>query len=182
MVAVVSMDLSKAIFDTIAHPLLLAKLEAYGLNSSACALLGDYLDGRLQRVKVGVAFSGWQAVGRGVPQGSVLGQMFFNIVLSDLFYHIKTVKIHAYADDEQLSDSDVDPKALDQRIQHEVQIANKWYTENGMIVIPDKHHAMVLGTTDHRFSFPVEESLDLLGMTIDNQLNFDKPVSLVSSL
>jgi len=88
-------------------------------------------------------------------------------------------KIHAYAHDEQLSDSDVDPKALDQRIQHEVQIAKKWYTENGMIVIPDKHHAMVLVTTGHRFSFPVEESLDLLGMTIDNQLNFDKQVCLV---
>ena len=160
------MDLSKA-FDTIPHPLLLAKLKAYGLSSSACALLGDYLDGRPQRV------------GRGVPQGSVLGPMFFNIFLNDLFYHIKTVKIHAYADDEQLYESDVDPKALDRRIQHEVQIANKWYTENGLIVNPDKHHAIVLGTTDHRFSFPVEESLDLLGMTIDNQLNVDKHVSLV---
>ena len=48
-----------------------------------------------------------------------------------------------------------------------------------MIVNPDKHDAMVLGTTDHRFSFPVEESLDLLGTTIDNQLNFDKHISLV---
>ena len=125
------------------------------------------MDGRLQRVKVGDAFSGWQTVGRGVSQGSVLSPMFFNIILNDLFYHIKTVKIHASADDEQLYESDVDPEALDRRIQHEVQIANKWYTENGMIVNPDKHHAMVLGTTDHRFSFPVEESLDLLGMTID---------------
>ena len=87
------------------------------------------------------------------------------------------MKIHAYADDEQLYDSDVDPKALDRRIQHEVQIANKWYTENGMIVNLDKHHAMVLGTTDHWFSFPVEESLDLLGMTIDNQLNL---ISMIS--
>jgi len=137
------------------------------------------MDGRLQRVKVGDAFSGWQTVGRGVPQGSVLSPMFFNIFLNDLFYHIKTVKIHAYADDERLYDSDVDPKALDRCIQHEVRIANRWYTENGMIVNQDKHHAMVLGTTDHRFSFPVEESLDLLGMTIDNQLNFDKHVSLV---
>ena len=42
-----------------------------------------------------------------------------------------------------------------------------------------KHHAMVLGTTDYKFSFPVEDSLDLLGMTIDNQLNFNKHVSLV---
>ena len=47
-----------------------------------------------------------------------------------------------------------------------------------MIVNPDKHHAMVLGTTDHKFSFPVEDSLDMLGVTIDNHLNFNKHVSL----
>ena len=33
--------------------------------------------------------------------------------------------------------------------------------------------------TDHRFSFPVEDSLDLLGVTIGNHLNFNKHVSLV---
>ena len=50
--------------------------------------------------------------------------------------------------------------------------------KNGMIVNPDKHHAMVLGTIDHKFSFPLKESLDLLGVTIDNHLNFNKHVSL----
>ena len=102
-----------------------------------------------------------------------------NIFLNDLFYHIKDVNIHAYADDEQLYDSDVDPKALEQRILHQVQSANQWYTDNGMIVNPDKHHAMVIGITDHQFSFPIKESLYLLGMTIDNQLNFNEHVSLV---
>ena len=48
-----------------------------------------------------------------------------------------------------------------------------------MIVNADKHHAMVLGTPDHKLSFPVVDSLDLLGMTIDNQLNFSEHVSLV---
>ena len=98
--------------------------------------------------------------------------MLINIFLNDLFYHIKDVNLHAYADDEQLYDSDVDPRAHEQRILHQLQTANQWYTENGMIVNPDKYHAMLLGTTDHKFSFPVEDSLDLLGMTIDNQLNF----------
>ena len=48
-----------------------------------------------------------------------------------------------------------------------------------MIVNPDKQHAMVLGTTDYKFPFPVEDSLEKLGMTVDNQLNFNKHVSLV---
>ena len=104
--------------------------------------------------------------------------MLFNIFLNDLSYHMKDVNLHAYADDEQLYDSDVDPRALEQRILHQLQTANQWYMENGMIVNSDKHHAMVLGTTDHKFSFPVEDSLDLLGMTTDNEINFDKHIYL----
>lgn len=44
-----------------------------------------------------------------MPQGSVLGPAFFNIFLNALFYDIKTIKLNAYADDEQLYDSDKDP-------------------------------------------------------------------------
>ena len=89
------------------------------------------------------------------------------------------MKLHAYADDEQLYDTDSDPIALDQRMQREVLKANTCYTENGMIVNPSKHHAMVVGSTDQQLSFTTEDSLNLLGMTIDSQLNFDKQVSLI---
>ena len=82
IVAVISMDLSKA-FDTIPHGLLLAKLKAYGVNRRSCMLLKDYLHGRMQRVKVGDTSSDWQEVRRRVPQGSVLGPMFFNIFTND---------------------------------------------------------------------------------------------------
>ena len=51
LVAIVSMDLSKA-FDVIQHPLLLAKLKAYGLDEDSCTLLRDYLSNRQQRVKM----------------------------------------------------------------------------------------------------------------------------------
>ena len=55
----------------------------------------------------------------------------------------------------------------------EVTIANKWYQENGMIVNPDKHQAMIIGNTEHTFSFPLRESIDLFGVTLDNELNFN---------
>jgi len=75
----------------------------------------------MQRVNVGDAYSCWQSVRRGVPQGSVLEPMFFNIFLNDLFYIIKEVKLHDYVDDEQLYDSDSDPITLDQRMQRSAE-------------------------------------------------------------
>ena len=178
IVAVISMDLSKA-FDTIPHALLLAKLKAYGLHESSCALIGDYLTDRMQRVKIGDTYSDWMSVKRGVPQGSVLGPMFFNMFLNDLIFHIKAVKLNTYADDCQLHSSDVDPVALERRINHDVQIANKWFEDNGMKANPAKHQGMVLGKTDYPFSFSTTRCLQLFGITLDNELNFKDHISSV---
>ena len=45
-------------------------------------------------------------------------------------------------------------------------------TDNGMTVNPDKHQAMVLGKTDYKFSFPVENAIEQLGMTLDDEMSF----------
>ena len=62
------------------------------------------------------------------------------------------MKLNAYADDEQLHDSDIDPAELEKRLLREFNTANTWYNNNGMIVNPEKHQAMVLGTTDYKSS------------------------------
>ena len=93
----VLMDLSKA-FDTINHELLIAKLHAYGFHKNALKLIFSYIPDRWQRTKINLSFSSWSELLQGVPQGSVLGSILFNIYLNDLFYFLHS-DICNFADD-----------------------------------------------------------------------------------
>ena len=91
-------DLSKA-FDCLPHDLLIAKLHACGCDLPSLKLLKSYLRNRHRRVKINNFYTSWAKILFGVPQGSILGPLLFNIFLCDLFLFIKSKDVASYADD-----------------------------------------------------------------------------------
>ena len=83
-------DLSKA-FDCLPHELLIIKLHSYGFSLNALRLIHSYLSNRKQRTKINESYSSWEEILFGVPQGSILGPLLFNIVMCDLFFIVNEI-------------------------------------------------------------------------------------------
>ena len=90
-------DLS-TVFDCLDHELLIAKLNAYGFSLTALKLVHYYLSKRKQRRKINSTYSSLLEIIFGVPQGSILGPLLFNIFLIDLFFITGDTDIASYAD------------------------------------------------------------------------------------
>ena len=184
-IAAILMDLSKA-FDCLPHNLLMLKLEAYGLSENSLKLLKSYLENRRQCIKIGNNYSEWDTLIKGVPQGSILAPVLFNVFINDIFHFVQDSTIYNYADDNTLSYSDTNINTVVKTLENDSINLIDWFSKNLMKANPDKFQAIAIGpkTNKHNLSFDLkgtkitcEENVKLLGITVDSHLNFDKHIS-----
>ena len=174
-------DLFKA-FDCLNHDMLIAKLHAYGFDNGALDYILDYLNDRKQRTKIGNSFSSWREISFGVPQGSILGPLLFNIFINDIFYFTEEAKIANYADDTTVYATENDVKELLNVLQKETTIVLNWFKSNEMKSNDDKCHLFVANKDNLTINLGCEtikssDSVKLLGIIIDKQLNFKEHVT-----
>ena len=124
-------------------------------------------------------FSDWTRTNKGVPQGSVLGPLLFNIFINDLMYISRSSEINTYADDTQFFISGQDPVTIQYSMQADLQSASEWIQSNGMGLNVDKCLSMWVGSNSEDLplqlgnrNLQLRSSMKLLGIMIDNALNF----------
>ena len=99
---------------------------------------------------------------------------------------MRYARLNISADDRQIYDSDKDPMTLHLRMENELTTIVNWYAINGLKTNPEKFQAMILGKKTYNFNVKIkignveidnERSINLLGVNLDNKLNFSKHIS-----
>ena len=135
-------DLSKA-FDCVKHDLLIAKLHVNNFDYGALTLIRSYLSNRKQRTKINSSFSSWHEIFAGVPQGSNLGPLLFNIYINDIFFIIKNVYIANFADDSSPYTSKKNMVDVIHILEEESNKMHEWYMLNYLKPNADKYHLLL---------------------------------------
>ena len=191
----VLLDLSAA-FDTVDHKILLKRLEEdVGIKNTALNWFQSYLSDRFNFVHVNNNSSEREQVQCGVPQGSVLGPLLFNLYMLPLGGIIRkhNINFHCYADDTQLYLS-IKADESDQLVKLDACLRDikSWMTVNFLRLNTSKTEVLVLGPKNHRdnlanclltldnISLSSNSNVRNLGVIFDQDLSFNSHIKQVS--
>ena len=188
---VLFIDFKKA-FDTVNHERLLQKLSYYGIRGVVLDLFSSYLTNRKQKVAFQGASSDYLPIVSGVPQGSKLGPVLFNLYVNDIaclsFDNNNTFQ---FADDTAFVSTDNDLQTLVERFNANMNLFFSWCQANKLFLNLNKTKAMIITPKHYELPAPpimINNSVieyvkeyKYLGIVIDSQLTFKAHVNALNS-
>lgn len=185
---IIIMDFAKA-FDKVSHRHLLYKLNYYGIAPNALDWIFDFLNDRTQTVVLDGVSSEKVPVTSGVPQGTVLGPILFLIYINDFSTYIKHSTLRLFADDSIIY-REIKNQNDSILLQADLEAAGKWEQDWLMHFHPDKCNVLSMTQKKNRIHYSyklhghVLESVDsskYLGVTLQNNLKWDKHINTITS-
>ena len=185
---VIFLDLMKA-FDCVHHSILLTKLERYGFRGKFLEIMASYLSNRTQVVDIGVISSACNIL-HGVPQGSVLGPLLFNIYINDLSLILPNLFKILFADDTAVLKSGTNLEDLVDQLNNDLIILADWIKYNKLALSIGKTKCMLF-STKHVQQKPAVlidnvplgyvREIKYLGLIIDDRLGFKSHITTLKS-
>ena len=154
------------------------------MEDAAVRLISDYLRNRKQSTKIGNNCNSWTDVLFGVPQGSILGHLLFNIYLRDLFLLVCNIDVASQADDTIPYVTGDNLESAIRQLEQAAKLLFQWFSDNEMKGNEDNCHVLIrtkekvcvnIGTTQITNS----KCKKLLGIKIDSNLNFEDHIESI---
>lgn len=186
----VFLDLSKA-FDTVNFDILFDKLEYYGIRGLALDWVKSYFSNRSQFVQYNEYCSSAQTITCGVPQGSILGPLFFLLYINDIDMVSDMVDLILFADDTNVFSSHKDLQCLIEIITNEIDKLSKWFIANKLSLNIKKTNLMVFQPRQKK-TYNIQLSINnqqikqvektvFLGLIIDSHLTWKLHIAHVAN-
>ncbi len=185
--ALLSFDLSRA-FDTIEHPLLLRSLMQNGFPNGFVRWVSSYLLSRAAHLRLKGSLSLPFAIGKGVPQGSVLGPALFCSFMGNLTPLNVENSIMKYADDVHIVIplQTNDEMEAHHKVEEEVSHMRNWTQDMGLTLNLSKSEMMLVGRRDMRKllpspPLPIVKEMRVLGVMLSEKLTWNAHINYIAA-
>ena len=184
----VMIDFQKA-FDTINHPILISKLQKYGIRGTPLDLISNFLSNRSTIVRINSVYSNPKALTMGLPQGSVLSAILFLFYINDLPNISNKFKSILFADDTVLCFTDKNQTRIYETCNNELIKFSSWTICNRLSVSLEKTRTLTITTrqnftpgniTMNTVNLTNEQTFKYLGVIPDEKMKFSAHTKYIS--